>query len=78
MACACKVNQDLTYLRKKYGKEYPQQKRTNIRGMGRFIVSKVVTSAAVILLFPFMVGHVLLHRNRTVNIQKLFRINVKK
>ena len=51
MACACKVNQQLDYLHKKYGDNQPKNKKTNIRDM---VTMKAEALALVILAIPLM------------------------
>lgn len=76
MACACKVNRDITYLQKKYGEKQPENKRTNIKGALNLFFKKIFFSFIIVIFFPLMFAHVLCHRGKRINITKLF--NLKK
>lgn len=51
MACACKVNQKIDYLHKKYGDNTPQSKKTNIRGS---VLAKIENAAIYLLMIPLL------------------------
>lgn len=51
MACACKVNQQIDYLHKKYGDKQPQSKKTNISGS---VMAGVENFFIYLLAVPFI------------------------
>ena len=76
MACACKVNQQLSYIQKKYGVNGPKGKiRTpfNIKLMLMNLLNIVVAT----LLSPIMLLLILFGRKKVINISKVFGLSSK-
>jgi len=78
MACACKVNRDISYLQKRYGvKNTPEQKETHIRENARIFFEKVGIFILTLPFIPIMFLWTIIRAmsNKTpINISKLFRI----
>lgn len=68
MPCACKVNQQLSYLQKKYGTN-PQSKKTNIRGNVGLRIRNVLALLLIIPLLPAFVVYILIKFTRGENIK---------
>ena len=75
MACACKVNQQLTFLQKKYGTNIPVSKTTNIRGKVRATFRKVVLAPFILIASPIIFVYVVLHKG-PITIDKVLKINI--
>ena len=79
MACACKVNQEIEYLKKKYGHNMPKSKSSNIRGMVSGFFKQI---GVLILSVPFLplmaIGilvHLLVKREKPIRIDKIFKLS---
>lgn len=79
MACACKVNQQLSYLQKHYGNKDPRssEPNTHIAEDIKFIFKKVGVVLVLIPVFPIMgiylLGRKIFKRDNTMVIDKLVR-----
>lgn len=62
MACACKINQQITYLQKHYGTNQPQSKESNIRGMVGESTKKVLITLLLIPISPLMITYLIIRR----------------
>lgn len=51
MACACKVNKQIEFLRRKYGENQPKSKKTNIANI---VLTKIKSFALFVLTIPFI------------------------
>lgn len=81
MACACKVNQQIAYLQKKYGHDIPKSKTSDIRGMVSMVMKEIglfivimpfLPVMAVVLLFQIMFS-----KKKPLRIDKIFKIKRK-
>ena len=75
MACACKVNQQLSYLQKKYGTESPGSKKTDIRTQVKLWFYKALISIITFTLMPFLLLITFINRKGPINISKVFRLS---
>lgn len=79
MACACKVNQEIEYLQKKYGHNMPKSKSSNIRGMvSGFFKQMGVLVLAIPFLPVMLVGilaHLMVKKEKPIKIDKIFKLN---
>ena len=78
MGCACKANQQITYLQKKYGDNIPQSKMSNIRGMVSVNLKTLLVFLILIPIMPiflvyFIVKH-LVKKEKAIDINKTFKI----
>ena len=78
MACACKVNRDISYLQKRYGvKSVVDKKETHIRQDAKVFLEKIgifiITLPFIPVLFVWTIFRALVNKN-PINISKLFRI----
>ena len=78
MACACKVNRDISYLQKRYGvKSVADKKETHIRQNAKVFLEKIgifiITLPFIPVLFIWTILRTLINKN-PINISKLFRI----
>ena len=76
MACACKVNQQLSYLERKYGTN-PKSKKTSISTKVKVFFVGVVNTVISVLLSPLMILTVIFNRKKVINISKLFGLSAK-
>ena len=74
MACACKVNQQIDYLHKKYGHKIPTSKKTIIR----FRVKEFFKNIGIYLLCLPFVPIMFLHILYTTIFKKDKKISVKR
>lgn len=78
MACACKVNQDVSYLAKKYGTNMPVSKKLEITFNIKRIMTVLVTYMVLILAFPLFLVHILyvilFKKDKTIKIDRLIRL----
>ena len=78
MACACKVNQHIDYLHRKYGNKTPQSKKTNIRFKIKDFFSNLLVRVIMLLFLPVASLHIffisIFKKNKTINIAALFHI----
>lgn len=77
MACACKVNQQIDYLHKKYGDNVPQKKMTNIRGS---VMAKIENTIIYILAIPlipimFIYSAIMAISGKPIHLDKLINRN---
>lgn len=79
MACACKVNQQLSYLQKHYGNKGPRSSEpsTHIAEDIKFFFKKAGVVMVLIPVFPivgiYLLGRKLFKRDNTMIIDKLVR-----
>lgn len=76
MACACKVNQQLSYLQRRYGTDSPDKKGTNISVKVEMFFKKVLNGIVVVVLSPIMLLSILLSGG-TINMGKKFGLSKK-
>lgn len=76
MACACKVNQQLSYLQKKYGVGGPK-KKPGFSVNAKVLVVNIFDAILAILLSPIMLMTILFNRKGVINISKLFGLSGK-
>ena len=77
MACACKVNQEIDYLHKKYGHNIPTSKKTTISfNIGRTLQAIGIWLIAIPIL-PFMLLHILYKaiftKEKAISVKKLMK-----
>ena len=69
MACNCKVNQQITYLEKKYGHNMPVSKKTTI-SLFTFLIG--------VIFLPFIILHIIFisifTKDKKLSIKKLLRL----
>ena len=79
MGCACKVSQQLSFLEKKYGKNIPKSKKTDISGRFKTgiksvgIMILIIPITPVILIISLLKN--LLTKKKTIDISKVFKIS---
>ena len=75
MACACKVNQQLTYLQRKYGTNVPKNKQTTIGFEIGYFFKRVFEAIVVFVTYPIMALFTLfaklVTRKKVIDINKL-------
>lgn len=76
MACACKVNQQLSYIQRKYGIDGPKQKTGKVFNTW-IILTNIFNAIAAMLLIPFMLISILFRGKKTINISKIFGLSSK-
>ena len=55
MACACKINRDISYLQKRYGvKDVAENKQTHIRQTTRVFLEKIGIFIVILPVVPFL------------------------
>jgi len=77
MACACKVNQQIDYLHKKYGTKVPVSKKTQISFHIGEAFKKLLIGILTLPLTIVMLIHVLFKafsKNKVININRLLRL----
>lgn len=79
MACACKVNQEIEYLQKKYGHNMPKSKSSDIRGMVSGFFKQMGILVLAIPFLPVMLVGILVHlivkKEKPIKIDKIFKLN---
>lgn len=79
MACACKVNQEIEYLQKKYGHNMPKSKSSDIRGMVTGFFKQMGILVLAIPFLPVMLVGILVHlivkKEKPIKIDKIFKLN---
>lgn len=79
MACACKVNQEIEYLQKKYGHNMPKSKSSDIRGMATGFFKQMGILVLAIPFLPVMLVGILVHlivkKEKPIKIDKIFKLN---
>lgn len=78
MGCACKTNQQISYLQRKYGDKQPRSVRTNIREMFSIGTKKVLIGVIIIPILPIAVIFLAIKHmftKKPINIKKTFKIN---
>jgi len=76
MACACKVNQQLSYIQKKYGVDGSKQKTGKVFNAW-IILTNIFNAIAAMLLIPLMLISILFRGKKTINISKVFGLSSK-
>lgn len=78
MACACKVNQQIDYLHKKYGHKIPVSKKTTISFHVKEFFRSLLIWIVTIPILPFMLIHILVKgvfsKSRTISVKKLMKV----
>lgn len=81
MACACKVNQQIEYLQKRYGHNMPKSRSTNIRGMVSLWLKQAGLWLIAIPFIPLMIigliFHLIFRGSKPIEIDKTFRLKKK-
>lgn len=77
MACACKVNQHIDFLHKKYGEKQPYSKKTNIRPKMK---RKLQNWALFLFILPFIPIILIFNLSKNISggvmkIDKIFKLN---
>ena len=54
MACACKVNQEISFLQKRYGTENVKRKKSDIKGLVGLWIREVAAACVSIVALPFV------------------------
>ena len=79
MACNCKVNQQITYLHKKYGHKIPVSKQSKIRFTVRESFKNFLVFIISILFSPIMFFYVLyvafFTKNKQISMKKVFNLS---
>lgn len=76
MACACKVNQQLSYLQKHYGtnKEQEGSRKTDIRTQMIILGKKIISGFFVLLFLPLFLISILIKalfkKNKVIKLDK--------
>lgn len=77
MACACKVNQQIDYLHKKYGHNIPVSKKTTISFQVKEFFKSLLIWIVALPILPFMLIHILIKgvfsRNKAISVKKLMK-----
>lgn len=73
MACACKVNRDLSYLNKKYGTKDFTSPKSDIKSKLPFITKTVFIGLLLIMILPFIFFLVLFNKNKIFDISKFIK-----
>ncbi len=75
MACACKVNQQITYLQRKYGTNVPKNKKTDIGFEISYFFKRVFEFIVVVITTPamwlFTLFTRLVSKKKVIDINKL-------
>lgn len=81
MACACKVNQEIAYLQKKYGHNMPKSKTSDIRGMVSTFFKEVGIALIMLPFLPVMIIGLLIQvifgKKGSIKIDKIFKLRKK-
>lgn len=76
MACACKANQDIAYLQKKYGVKGPEQKKTNMRDNASIMLQSIAAATISLLLSPIIfisiIGKILVKNKNNIKLEDIF------
>lgn len=77
MACACKVNQELDYLHRKYGKNIPVSKKTMIRFRVREFFNAIAIWMVALPIMPFLFLQILykaiFSKDKMISAKKMLR-----
>ena len=76
MACACKVNQQLSYIQKKYGVGGPKQKTGGAFNV-KMILTNMFNITIAVLLIPVMLVSILVGGRKVINVSKVFGLSSK-
>lgn len=76
--CNCKVNQQITYLEKKYGHNMPVSKKTTIRLTVKEFFISLFTFLIGIIFLPLIILHIIFisifTKDKKISIKKLLRL----
>ena len=73
MACACKVDAQMSYLRRKYGDNIPQSKKTNIVDETKRFFKKTLGWCIILPFLPIALLSVAIRgKKKPININKVF------
>ena len=79
MACNCKVNQQITYLHKKYGHKIPVSKQSKIRFTVRESFKNFLVFIISILFSPIIFLYILyvalFTKNKQISMKKVFNLS---
>lgn len=83
MACACKTNEQISYIQKKYGVKQPGQKETHFAPDNIWALLKDVAVFLVVVVFsPLMllytIAHSILFHGKPIDIARLFGLHTAK
>lgn len=77
MACACKVNQQIDYLHKKYGHNIPVSKKTTISFQVKEFFKSLLIWIVALPILPFMLIHILIKgffsKSKAISVKKLMK-----
>ena len=80
MACNCKVNQQITYLHKKYGQKIPVSKESKIRFTVREWFKNFLVYIIAILFTPIIFLYILyvtlFTKDKRMSMKKVFNLSV--
>ena len=76
MACACKVNQQLSYIQKKYGVDGPKH-RAKGPFNAKMILTNMLNIIVAILLAPIMLISILVGGKKVINVSRVFGLSSK-
>lgn len=76
MACACKVNQQLSYLQRKYGVDGPKKKNRKPFNF-KIMLFNIINLIVCILLSPIILLTILFNKKKVINIGKVFGLAAK-
>ena len=77
MGCACKTNQQISYLQKKYGDKQPKSKATNIRNMVSVSIKNILIAILMIPIMPIILIFLIcrhIFTKKPIDINKTFKI----
>ena len=75
MACACKVNQQLSYIQKKYGVGGPKQKTSTFSV--KMILTNMLNIVVAVLLTPVMLISIFVGSKKVINVSRVFGLSSK-
>lgn len=76
MACACKVNQQLSYIQKKYGVNGKETKGP-VPVDVKMVLMNLLSITIAALLSPFMFILILFRGKKVINVSKVFGLSSK-
>ena len=74
MACACKVNQQLSFIERKYGTKTKVSRKTSISVKAKVVFNTILNAIVVILAAPVMLVSILVSRKKVIDVNKVFGI----
>ena len=78
MACACKANEKIDILYKKYGNKIVPNRKTKIKGNIDLFLKALLLYLIMIVIFPFIflfvIGSILFKKDKIVDIRKIIKL----